>query len=39
MISATWIDRDCFAALAMTAFLTFYEIIKIKPTIKGTDDA
>jgi hypothetical protein len=28
MISETWIDRDCFAALAMTAWQTFYETIK-----------
>jgi hypothetical protein len=27
MISETWIDRDCFAALAMTAWKTFYESV------------
>jgi len=27
MISETWIDRDCFAALAMTAWQTFYESV------------
>jgi len=33
MISETWIDRDCFAALAMTAWQTFYETINIQSTI------
>jgi NodT family efflux transporter outer membrane factor (OMF) lipoprotein len=39
MISETWVDRDCFAALAMTAWRIFYEFVVLKKNRLNYNDS
>jgi NodT family efflux transporter outer membrane factor (OMF) lipoprotein len=39
MISETWVDRDCFAALAMTAWGIFYEFVVLKKNRLNYNDS